>query len=530
MAKQTRTNRRRLEVINKPREWIMEAYTAVMLCVFPFYNTDTYFNVLADRADFFMNATVVMVTALMAEGIVRALWEACQIGGRNGAGKAVGPERAGIPAEYIFLAAFLVISTVSTYASGHFGAAWSGSEGRLQGLSMWLAYGVAFYCMARYFRPNKWHLYMFLAAGAVAAVWGICDYMGPGLEWWLKEVKKEERGSFTSSIGNINTYTAYMMLCYGMTAAYAVFMEERNWFEKAAVAAAAILFPVALITGRSDNAALGAAMLLIALPLGIHDARQMTRYFGILLAFAAALWATWFMTPYMNNPYVSGNEGILLRFSANNIIPAAVAVLAVITAVSYMLSREGKMLPWWFGRLWAVCLAAACAGFVLVLVDANFYAEPGKYGAAEVYLKFSDAWGSHRGFCWKLAGRTYAEFSPLKKLIGSGPETFGLIMKQEHYREMVETCHMVFDSPHNEFIQYVFCTGILGAAAYYAFLAACAFKGSRGGGAVGAAAAGAILAYTAVSVVNISVPITQPFVIILAAWCSSLALSRKGRF
>lgn len=72
-----------------------------------------------------------------------------------------------------------------------------------------------------------------------------------------------------------------------------------------------------------------------------------------------------------------------------------------------------------------------------------------------------------------------ALFPLVRKRIGSGPETFGIIMKQEHYQEMIQGCGQVFDSPHNEFIQYLFCTGILGAACYYAFLASCFFKGMQ---------------------------------------------------
>lgn len=54
-------------------------------------------------------------------------------------------------------------------------------------------------------------------------------------------------------------------------------------------------------------------------------------------------------------------------------------------------------------------------------------------------------------------------------------------MKQEHYQEMVQGYGQVFDSPHNEFIQRLFHTGILGAAFYYAFLVFCFLEGMQKG-------------------------------------------------
>lgn len=100
-------------------------------------------------------------------------------------------------------------------------------------------------------------------------------------------------------------------------------------------------------------------------------------------------------------------------------------------------------------------------------------------------------------------------------------------MKQEHYQEMVQGCGQVFDSPHNEFIQHLFHTGILGAAFYYVFLASCFLKGMQKG-ALEKAAAITALAYTAVSFINISVPITQPYLIMLAAWCANQKNNDKG--
>lgn len=497
---------------------ILEAYTVLLLAVFPFYNSDHYFSLLSDRAGFFQAATWVMAAALLAEEVLH------RIRIREGA------RRCGIrgwirriPPEYAFLAAFLLVSVVSTLLSDHRAEAWTGEAGRLQGLFMWLAYGTAFFCISRYFCPGKRHIWLFLASGAIAALWGICDYMGPGLSWWLADVKESQKHMFTSSIGNINTYTAFLAIGFSLSGAYAVFRDMRGtWAEQesAVLLAVFFLFSVALATGRSDNAVIGIATFFLALPAGIRDTRQASRYLGLLAVFLAAFPAAALLSAHTGNPYMEIPDGILLKAGIRGGV-----TFFIPSAAAFCLSRGEKPLCR-FRQVWPALLAVSGVFFILVLLDANLFPDTGRYGAARAYLEFNDDWGTYRGLCWRLAHESYGEFPFIKKLTGSGPETFGIIMKQEHYQEMIQGCGQVFDSPHNEFIQYLFCTGILGAACYYAFLASCLWKGIHGD-AVKKTAAIAAIAYTAVSFVNISVPITQPYLIMLVAWCSGQKKEEK---
>lgn len=500
----------------RARRHILEAYIVLLLAVFPFYNTDHYFSLLSDRAGFFQAATWVMAAALLAEEVlyrirIREGARRCSIRGWIWR----------IPPEYAFLTVFLLASTISTLLSDHRAEAWTGEAGRLQGLFMWLAYGTAFFCISRPFCPGKRHIWLFLASGAIAALWGICDYMGPGLSWWLADVKEPQKHMFTSSIGNINTYTAFLVIGFSLSGAYAVFQDMRGkWAkqEKAILLAVFFLFSVALATGRSDNAVIGIAAFFLAFPAGIRDTRQASRYLGLFAVFLAAFPAAALLSTHTRNPYMEVPDGILLKAGIQGgaffFIPSVAAAVA-----AFCMSREEKPLCR-LQRVWPALLAVSGVFFIMVFLDANLFPDTGRYGASRAYLEFNDGWGTYRGLCWRLAHKSYGKFPFIKKLIGSGPETFGIIMKQENYQEMVQGCGQVFDSPHNEIIQYLFCTGILGAACYYAFLASCLWKGIHGD-AVRKTAAIAAIAYTAVSFVNISVPITQPYLIMLAAWCSS---------
>lgn len=499
------------------RGYILEIYTALFLAVFPFYNTDHYFSVLSDRAGFFQIVTWAMaVTLLVEEGLHRF---------RTGKDARMGSVREWvkkIPLEYVFLAAFLLGSAVSTLLSDYRTEAWNGAAGRLQGLSMWLSYGAVFFCIARFHHPGKRHIWIFLVSGTIVALWGICDYIGLGLSWWLADVKESQKHMFTSSIGNINTYTAFLAIGFSLSGAYAVYQDiQGQWIKRGTLALLSVffLFTIALITGRSDNAVIGVAAFFLAVPLWIQDTRRAARYLMLLAVFFIAFPAAALLSVHTVNPYMEVPDGILLKVGIRGRLLFLLASITFLAA-AFCLSRKEKPLSHRLRWIWLACLAVSGIFLILIFLYVNFCADAGRYGAAETYLKFNDDWGTSRGLCWRLAYESYGKFPLFKKFIGSGPETFGIIMKQEHYQEMLQRCGQVFDSPHNEFIQYLFCTGILGAIFYYAFLVSCFLKGMCRD-TVGKAAAIAILVYTAVSFVNISVPITQPYSIMFAAWCSS---------
>ena len=58
------------------------------------------------------------------------------------------------------------------------------------------------------------------------------------------------------------------------------------------------------------------------------------------------------------------------------------------------------------------------------------------------------------GYIWRIGIECYMKYSPLRKLFGSGPDTFGIVT-QSYYREMIERYYEIFDSAHNEYLQYL---------------------------------------------------------------------------
>ena len=119
-------------------------------------------------------------------------------------------------------------------------------------------------------------------------------------------------------------------------------------------------------------------------------------------------------------------------------------------------------------------------------------------GELDRTLRFSDSWGTHRGFMWNKALEEFGKLSFVKKLFGTGPETFYYTFSP-HFAELYDRFgDGSTDAAHNEYINYLLNIGIVGLAAYLTF-------------------AGSAL----VRVVNIALPIATPLFFIFVALCEA---------
>ena len=117
---------------------------------------------------------------------------------------------------------------------------------------------------------------------------------------------------------------------------------------------------------------------------------------------------------------------------------------------------------------------------------------------------------------WRITAEEYANLPIWQKLFGTGLETFGIVIKNARYDEMLSVAGQVFDSPHNEILQYLFTSGMIGCFSLYAWYILTCIYAIRSQD-KSAACAVAVLVYICVSFVNISVPMTQVYIVVLMA-------------
>lgn len=521
------------------KEWTT-IYVYIILFIFPFYATDQYFRLLRDRTAFFIIATIalIVVTVFLYLKLLMMMLLECLQEGRQIRSvfkvlwqdmKAKRPE---CTAQDRCFICFLLIATLSTICSKYRIAAFWGDEGRYQGLFLWLLYGAAYFMLSRYVKPNIKMLQVFLVGGVISALWGIANFLGMDPFHWLALVKEEQKGIFVSSYGNINTYTAAMSLFMAIAGVlYIMKPQEDNkknhaWLNNIGYLAAFYVLCIALITGRSDNAALAIGAFFIITPFFTWDYNVQINYHSHLYAvFICALATSTYLSAVTTNPYIQPNDGILLKLCNNNPIMMFLCFTGLLWILtSSILIKKPDCA--YTKKIWIFFLIGVTAiGGMAVFI---FRTHPLLTNSAiGPFLHFSDSWGSHRGYIWRAAVEEFWKFSLKDTLIGTGPETFGLMIKELRYEEMKMITGQVFDSPHNESLQYLFTVGVLGTISYYGVLLTGITNAFREYGSIKKAAGVAVAVYVVVSFVNISVPITQSYIIILTAFLWSGAEKQK---
>ena len=549
-------------------EGIVSVYVFLMLTVFPLFATDMYYNILVDKYYFFWMTTAAAaglcaVVWLIGAFIDKREFRGKQSDGSSGARLSAGTlwkriRGAAMPCDW-FLLAFLAVALLSSALSEWQYEAFWGNMGRYQGSFFWIWCAVSYFMVTRFFRVKRWYLDAFLLVGIYIAIWGLQDFMGLDPHGWLSDIDASQINMFTSSIGNINTYTAVIILY--LSAACVLFvsaetgkitqrktgrLENRKkaemlllWIRFLFYAVCVFLFFMAMIAGQSDNAVLGIAVILCFLPFYAWRSRKgFVRYWFVAAAFFGAMAAVRQLAQVSPNPYIGFWSGILLGLCGKEWIGTlalaalgtALVIWALCAAIGAKAKKEAaeKKCMKAFRLIWLALGIIALFILIWLFWDANHGGHPDWYAPYAQVFYFNGDWGTHRGYNWSILIRHFSEFPLWKKLIGSGPETYGIVTRIYDYTAMVAAYGEIYDSPHNEFLQYLFTTGILGFVAYYGFVITGSLKAlglsfrkkdkverrSSAKNPIGAAAVFAAAGYTAMSFINISVPIVVPLMLL----------------
>lgn len=377
-----------------------------------------------------------------------------------------------------FLLAFLLVGVISTLQSDYVYESFWGNEGRFTGLFLHLIYGISFLLVSHLYRFKKWHMNVFLAAAMLPLLFGITDFFDLDILRFKEEIEGSDRFSFTSTFGNINTYATYVGMVFGCLGVLLV--KEKSFWKGALYTAAFAITSMALIMCNSDNALLAVGLVFALLPLtAFQNRRGVTGYLLALAVFFSSAQAVAWLNQAKGSTGVRLEGACRLLVSLPGLWAAALICWAVVVALWALDLRRGKAAleknkdRGEYGRkfvaAWGIFLIlCVCAG-LFVIYDANWGGNSSRYGSLAYYLKFSDAWGTHRGLAWRITMEAYREQPLLHKIWGYGLDTFGLLTIG--YRaETNAICGQVFDSAHNEYLQYLVTIGPIGLAAYAGFL------------------------------------------------------------
>ena len=171
------------------------------------------------------------------------------------------------------LMVFLLLTLISSFLSPWKDFVWdgftmNGQQGRWEGFWAFLAYGLAFFIIAWFYRPERLHLIIFAGGSILLTMFGILEFLGLDLLYGSKYVIVEidepfppMTRVFRTTLGNINIVSAYCSLVIILFAA--LFVGEKSKWCVIYIIASALAFQMLIISdGDAGKVGIFGALLL----------------------------------------------------------------------------------------------------------------------------------------------------------------------------------------------------------------------------------------------------------------------------
>lgn len=327
-----------------------------------------------------------------------------------------------------------------------------GNEGRqMGGLFLLLCIGV-YFAVSRYFRPNKWLVWLLLFSAVILWFIVLCNFLGWDLLRMHQHLRKSQQIKFIGTLGNLNINASYSGVLSALMLAL-VYISENKLFQRCFLGAS-IFGIYACFCSASDSwlLAVGGALLFL-LFCSMGHSSKMLKWWKTCLTFVCASAAMALTITFANlinwqNPYI-------LNFQKQHLLcfitePRFLAIESLLLLTIYLIIRSQAIhfLKKYGNKILALFLVL---GIIITAIT---------------IFPMNDDFGSNRGYIWKRTLTNYWNFPLHQKLFGYGPNSF-LASLEEHFgAEMRKQFRVPFLDAHNEALQFLTVTGLLGTISY----------------------------------------------------------------
>ncbi|MGI5947996.1 MAG: O-antigen ligase family protein [Lachnospiraceae bacterium] len=506
------------EITNNKKGTMLERATMcflyAILCIFPLIFVHYYADILYVKYYFYVGCAALLIIAAAIYGILYLR--------RNGKGT----YKVRTTAAEKFMMAFLLVAVVSTLQSDYFYESFWGNEGRLTGLFLILLYVACFFIIGRFGSLKRKLLDAFLFVGNLVCLFGITDYFQMDILGFKENMASEQLLMFTSTIGNINIYTAVAAMFAAV--AMILFVTETKKNKKVYYYVTLIICLLALTMAMSDNAYVSLLVLFGMSPLYLFQYRWGVKGYWICVATLLSL-ILGVRVISETIPSAIGLWGVIRPVAFWKNFPIIVAAVWLCLAAVLWLDRknEKEEVSVWWRRGWIGLIIVVIAAVLYVLYDCNIAGNAEKYAPIQSYVLFNERWGTNRGYIWGASLECYQNFPWYRKLVGFGPDTFGILTYNKYRPEAFRLFGEIYDSPHNEYLQYLVTMGAAGLIFYLAAVFATIKQlwQKQKENPMAMAVLFALICYWAQAVVNINIPISAALMWTL--WGIAMASCRE---
>lgn len=475
------------------------AMLVAVLCVFPLY-IDKFSNLGLTK--YSGGFTLILVFA--------AVLGACLlIGGKVPAGRFAKKDPGAL-----WLGAFVLTGLVSTVASLSPVSSLWGLGGYYGGFSLVVITALAYLCIRAFGRAADVD-FLFFGVGvtsSIVTVLYVLNIFNIDLIGAYRDTAVVERAQFFSTLGQKDFNAGFFAIVLPIV--FYAWLTAKGRARNIAYGIPMVFGGLALAVVDAEALTLG--VVVAAMVLVCHknfDTRMVRR--GALIGLSFFAWAAW-MHHMRATVYTQGGRSLLSHFGDWQLAVPGMIFCAAVWALLYWRARRGKpeRSLCTVGRVMtAVCVAAV----VLLFLLANLWPGFPSLGKLDDYLVFNDDWGTYRGTGWRAAWGTWSSAPWWRLLLGYGPGSMHRAMVAWAGDALTDRMN-TFYAAHNEYLEQLLTTGLLGLVAWVGFVAVHLRRGFRAWARPGVAPVLlALCSYLAQAVVSIRVSMLFPLVMVLFA-------------
>lgn len=447
------------------------------------------------------------------------------------------PGKAKLLASDIWMGLFFLSSVLAWILSDEKKTAFTGEMGRRCGLAFLILVAVLYVCMGSGYRLKPFVLPVFSIVSGAAFLMSILQHLEKDVFYLRAAIRSDLRPIFISTFGNINIFASFVCIAVALSAG-AYLVEEKRW-RKLLYGLVLLLGGAAMIAANSDSTYFGVGVTLVLLLFSAI-------YNGFFCRFVESV--TLLLYGYTGMAYLTAGTGrgynTLSGFARLVDCRGVLLLICVVLTVGISIyrwrtkdagkaenagnrERTGKAKAAGKTEIagknrYNVKTAMIVVGVVLCALAVGVFLI-GRKQEWEIFV-FNDDWGNYRGYVWRRLCRIYQDFPFVNKLFGNGNESIYALMSANYQEEMLAVTGTVYDSAHNEYLQYLVTMGLFGLVSYLGLLISSignCLKGMKEDKSFLPVAA-CIIAYAAQAFFNVEQPVTTPFLFVFLALAAGM--------
>lgn len=362
----------------------------------------------------------------------------------------------------ISILAFICTMLISTILSDYKVEALTGSCSNNMGLIYYAILVCVYFAVSRMYINKNIVIYS-LSVGFVATViFATIQFMGNDIFGLISSINNDLSINYLSTLGNTNIYSSFLCLITPVFMAGAVLCDDFR--KRILLYLMSFVGYIGLFTANTDGGYVGFfTAFILVLFISVNSKYRLTRF--LYLCFMYCLSTVVFCIIHKMNFESARPLSDITNFMIYGKLTKVLLVLFAISIFIVIKLKSRITTGRQIRKITRIIIATFFSLIVVLalLVNVN---KVFSLGFLDSYLKFTNDWGTGRGYVWNWCFTIFKDGNIINKIFGFGPGTCGIKLLSAFGDEMKYSLGYYFTTAHNEFLEILLNTGFLGLISY----------------------------------------------------------------